>query len=77
MEAISSNTGNTLLSLLLIIIAIIIIFKVFTLPISIAKGKNLDSNTISTIRILTWLGIFAGITWIIAICLAIVYKKTD
>ncbi len=77
METLATNTDDGLISLLLLLLVVIIVFKIFTWPISIAKGKNLGSNEITTVRVLTWLGIFAGITWVIALCLAIVYKRND
>lgn len=77
METLSTNIVDGLTSLLLLLLIIVVVFKIFTWPISIAKNKNLCSNEITTIRVLTWLGIFAGITWVIALCLAIAYKRND
>ena len=74
MESIDSNIIETILIILAVILVLFIVIKVFTLPISIANNKNLASNEITTIRILTWCGLFAGITWFIALCLAISYK---
>lgn len=75
MESIDSNIIETVLIILAVIIVLFIVIKVFTLPISIANNKNLASNEITTIRILTWCGLFAGITWFIALCLALSYKE--
>ena len=75
------NTYSYFLETVLIILAIILVMfiaiKVFTLPISIANNKNLASNEITTIKILTWCGLLAGITWFIALCLALTYKEQN
>lgn len=60
-----------------ILVIILIIFKIFTIPISIAKTKNLKPNEITTIRILTWCGLFAGITWFIALFLSLFYEYNE
>lgn len=74
MKSMDSNIIETILIILAVILVLFIVFKIFTVPISIAKNKNLESKDITTIRILTWCGLFAGITWFIALCLAISYK---
>lgn len=75
MESIDSNILEILIFTFVGILILFIVIKVFTLPISIANNKNLASNEITTIRILTWCGLFAGITWFIALCMAISYKE--
>jgi len=46
-------------------------FYAFTIPITIGKGKNLPDRELRTIKILTWCGLLAGITWFIALFLAL------
>ncbi len=75
MEATNTDFIEIILAVLATILILYIVIKVFTLPISIAKNKNLASKDITTIRILTWCGIFAGITWFIALCLALAYNE--
>ena len=75
MESIDSNILEILIFTFVGILILFIVIKVFTLPISIANNKNLASNEITTIRILTWCGLFAGITWFIALCMALSYKE--
>jgi len=77
MENIGSNAAETILIILAVIFILFIAIKVFTLPISIAKNKNLESKDITTIRILTWCGLFSGITWLVALCLALSYKSDE
>lgn len=75
MEATNTDFIEIILAVLATILILFIVIKVFTLPISIAKNKNLESKDITTIRILTWCGLFAGITWFIALCLALAYNE--
>ena len=77
MESIDSNIIETVLIILAVILVLFIVIKVFTLPISIANNKKLASNEVMTIKILTWCGLFAGITWFIALCLALSYKEQN
>ena len=46
-------------------------FWVFTLPINIGEAKGLPRSEIRPIRILNWCALLAGITWFIALYLAI------
>jgi len=66
-------TIEGILIFLIVILAIFLAIKVFLLPINIANNKNLTNNERTTIHILTWCGLFAGITWFIALFLAINY----
>lgn len=77
MDSVDLNILETILIVLAVILVVFIVIKIFTLPISIANNKNLASNEITTIRILTWCGLFAGITWFIALCLALSYKEQN
>lgn len=77
MEATNTDFIEIILAVLAAILILYIVIKVFTLPITIAKNKNLESKDITTIRILTWCGLFAGITWFIALCLALSYKEQN
>ena len=77
MESADLNIIELLFAMIAIILFLFILIKIFTLPISIAKNKNLESKDIITIRILTWCGLFAGITWFIAFCLALSYKENN
>ena len=75
MENINTNFIEIILPTLAIILILLIVTKIFTLPINIANNKNLAHNEIITIKILTWCGLFAGITWFIALCLALAYNE--
>ena len=59
------------------VIILVIGVAISRLPIRIAKKKNLESKDITTITVLTWCGLVVGITWIIALCLAIAYRPGE
>lgn len=40
-------------------------------PINIAEERCVSTSTLGTIRVLSWLGIFFGITWVIAMVVAL------
>lgn len=62
---------ETLLGCIIFIILLYIAFQIFTIPIRIAEGKGLTRNEMRPIRILNWCALLAGITWFIALYLAI------
>lgn len=47
------------------------VFWVFTLPINIGEAKGLPRSEMRPIRILNWCALLAGITWFIALYLAV------
>ena len=52
-----------------------IILWLIYVPIMIAKRRGISGSELTTISILSWCGIlFVGITWIIAIILALVWQ---
>ena len=58
--------------LILLIIALGILF--LQIPVMIAKNRGITGSELSTISILSWLSILLGITWFIALILALVYQ---
>lgn len=61
----------TAVMLLLIIIGVFVI----RIPIIIAKTRGVNGGNLTVVAILSWLGIFFGLTWIIALILALVYQS--
>ena len=47
-----------------------------TIPTTIAKNRGVENGELKTITILSWLGSFFFITWIIALVFACIYKPT-
>ena len=39
----------------------------------IAKSRGVSGNNLTTISLLSWLGVFLGLTWVIALILALVF----
>lgn len=56
--------------ILLIAILLLGLFVIINIPINIAKNKGVTGGNLTAITILSWLGLFFGITWIIALILA-------
>ena len=46
-------------------------YLLFTIPISLGKSKGLPPNTMRRIRIFTWGGLLTGVSWFIALVLAL------
>jgi hypothetical protein len=51
-----------------------IAYWVVQIPIMIAKNRGISGSELNTVVILSWTGIFIGITWLIAIILALVWQ---
>ncbi|SFS41798.1 hypothetical protein SAMN02910357_00638 [Succinivibrio dextrinosolvens] len=66
-----------LIEIILVILLVYIAYKIFTIPISIAKCRHLSSNDVCLIRILTWCGLLCGITWFIAFVIALTFSRKD
>lgn len=54
----------------------IMLFVVFLIciPIMIANARGLTGGEKTTVIILSWLGIFFGVTWIVALILSLVWR---
>ena len=58
-----------------LILTLLVAFWLFTLPINIGEAKGLPRSEMRPIRILNWCALLAGITWFIALYLAITAKS--
>ena len=54
-----------------LILTLLVAFWLFTLPINIGEAKGLPRSEMRPIRILNWCALLAGITWFIALYLAV------
>ncbi len=65
------------ISLLLIglLLVFLFVYYIFLYPIRLAETKKIKGNDLLLIKILTYIGFLAGITWIIALIYVIGYKK--
>jgi hypothetical protein len=43
-------------------------------PIYIARGRGISGSELTTIIVLSWCGLFLGVTWIVALVLALVWQ---
>ncbi|MCL2758023.1 MAG: SHOCT domain-containing protein [Alphaproteobacteria bacterium] len=60
---------------LLIILALIALWIVIIrIPIIIAKNRGITDSNLTTIAVLSWFGLFFGITWVIALVLSLVWQ---
>jgi len=66
--------GEALLIFFIVLLIIIVAIVIIRIPIIIAKKRNIIGSELTTIAILSWLGLLVGITWIIALVLSLTYK---
>lgn len=64
------------MALLFFLIFIFIVILIVRIPIIIAKNRGVGGSDLTTITILSWLGILFGITWIAALILALLYTPS-
>lgn len=57
-----------------LILILMLIIWIATVPIQIAKGRGITGNELATISILSWVSLVIGITWFIALALALSYQ---
>ncbi|MCQ2913793.1 MAG: hypothetical protein MJ247_01200 [Alphaproteobacteria bacterium] len=63
-------------TIIALVIGSIIGIITFNVPTKIAKKKNLDPSYVKLIKILQWLSIINGATWVIALVMSLVFKKS-
>ncbi len=66
---------DAILPILLMAIFLLVIIISISIPIRIAKSRNLSKSHLDTVKMLTYLGLIFGITWIVALILACVYPE--
>jgi len=66
------DTTDTLI-LIFFLTLLIGVVLLFLLPVRIGRRRGISENHMQTIKLLVFLGIFFGITWIVALILACVY----
>jgi hypothetical protein len=64
---------DNLPELLMVIVAILLFIAVFWIPPYIGKKRGISDSNQSTVRLLTVLGLFFGVTWIVGLVLACTY----
>lgn len=64
------------MALLFLLIFIFVFILVVRIPIIIAKNRGVGGADLTTIAVLSWLGILFGLTWIAALILALLYSPS-
>jgi len=61
--------------LILSMVVLCIVFLIFLIqiPIFIAKGRGISGSELTTIIVLSWCGVFFGVTWLVALVLSLVW----
>ena len=62
---------------IILIIIGVVGYWLIQVPIMIAKNRGISEGELQTITILSWCGILIGITWFIAIILALVWTPKN
>ncbi|NMA32438.1 MAG: SHOCT domain-containing protein [Alphaproteobacteria bacterium] len=62
-----------LLILLIAVLCIVFLIFLIQIPIFIAKGRGLSGTDITTIIVLSWCGLFLGITWFVALIFSLIW----
>lgn len=67
---------EVLVGIIAFFVVVCFLLMVILIPVSIAKKRGITGTELATISILSWLGAIIGITWIIALILALIWKPT-
>ncbi|MCL2339166.1 MAG: SHOCT domain-containing protein [Proteobacteria bacterium] len=65
-----------ILAVVLIIILVLLAIFIIQVPIMIARRNGINGSDLTTIVVLSWFGIFFGITWIVALVLSLIWGPT-
>lgn len=63
-----------MLEFILFFMVIMVLIGVISIPVLIAGARGICGGEKTTIIILSWLGIFFGITWVIALVLSLIWR---
>jgi hypothetical protein len=63
--------------ILSVIILVVVVTLFVNIPIMIARSRGINGSDLSTISILSWSSLLLGITWIVALVLAIVWQPKN
>lgn len=60
-----------------IIAGVVLLIVIINIPGFIARKRNVDRNNLMLIIILQWCGLLAGVTWLIALILALTHHSEN
>lgn len=70
--------GNIKILYITFILYVLLILTLFIcIPIFIAEKRGIKGKNLSIIKVLSWLGIFGGFTWIAAFMVSLAWKASD
>lgn len=56
------------------IVGLIIAVLLVQVPIYIAKSRGITGQNLTIIKLLSWVGILVGVTWLVALVLALIWQ---
>ena len=59
-------------AIVFLIIYLIIAVLLALIPIKVAESRGVKGQSLTTIKVLSWLGLFIGITWFVALIMSLV-----
>jgi energy-coupling factor transporter transmembrane protein EcfT len=71
------GSSNFVLFFVVFVLFVVVAIIILQIPILVAKSRGIVGNNLKTIKILSWCGIFAGITWVIALVLSLVWRSDE
>jgi len=57
------------------VLCIALLIFLVQIPVLIARGRGLSASDLTTITILSWFGLIFGVTWFVALVLALVWSS--
>lgn len=68
------SISEALMAVILATLVIIFLIFLVRIPIIIARNRGIYGGNLTTIAILSWLGLILGITWVIALVFAMIWR---
>lgn len=65
---------DNVIKVIVIVLCVLAVWFFISIPAMIAKDRGISKANMATVRLLAILGLFFGITWIVALILACVYS---
>lgn len=69
--------GSTLLVFFTMFLLVMIVLAIICIPIMIANERGIKGSQKTLIAVLSWLGIFFGITWFVALFLSLLWQGEE
>lgn len=69
----AEESFEILIMLMLAFLLVVLVVFLIRVPIIVAKSRNVSPEKIGTIALLSWLGLLFGVTWVVALILALIW----